>query len=210
MLVTPPRAVPFPNRIDKGTPGESRGRKAMGLPSRRRGSTVARPPNAIYCVEVVLVFRFTAALAAALVVIGIAAAAPRGHAQAFDAWCADDPIISVNGNLVDVQVQMPLANLLTMRSTSLTIVVPRNVSGSVVLDDVSAFPMHTTISATGKAWNGVGSVPITIDTYVSASSTYTTKVVATPVLNLSNLLASPSSTSGWTNELFALSMGIGR
>ncbi|HLZ71380.1 MAG TPA: hypothetical protein VKV26_15880 [Dehalococcoidia bacterium] len=155
-------------------------------------------------------FRIASVLAVALVAAGIAAAAPHGHARAFEAWCSDDPVISVNGNLVDLQVQMPVTNLLTMRTTTLTIVVPRNVGGAVVVDDISAFPMHTTISATGPKWSGHGAVPITIDAYVSASSSYTTQVVATPVLNVSNLLGSPSSTSGWTNSLIALQISVGR
>jgi len=79
---------------------------------------------------------------------------------------------------------MPVSNLLSMRSTSLTIIIPANASGAVVVDDVSAFPMKTTISATGPVWNGLGALPITIVTDVSAGTNYQVRVKATPVASL--------------------------
>ncbi len=126
------------------------------------------------------------------------------HADAL--WCFDDPVISVGGRLVDVQVQMPIANLLTMRSTTLTVVIPKNVSGAVVLNDVSAFPMRTIVSATGPAWNGSGSIPITVTANVSAWTNYPIKLTVRPVLNLSNLLSvlSASTASGTANTPLVL------
>jgi len=130
------------------------------------------------------------------------------HARAFEAWCADDPVVSVNGHLLDVQVQMPLADLLTMRSTTLTIVIPANLSGAVVVDDVSAFPMKTVVSASGPAWYGAGAIPVTVNAFVSASSVYTTRVVATPVLNLKQLLPAAQSASGPTNSHITLPFNV--
>src|SRR5215207_9661919 len=66
----------------------------------------------------------------AVAALAVAAATP-DRADAWEVWCFDDPVISVNGNLVDIQVQMPLDHLLTMRSTNLTIVIPSNTSGAV-------------------------------------------------------------------------------
>jgi hypothetical protein len=132
------------------------------------------------------------------------------HAQAYAEWCFDDPIVAVNGNLMDIRVTMPLANLLTMRNTSLTVTVPSNVSGAVILNDISAFPMQTTIAHNKTTWSGKGSIPVTIGVLVTATTTYSTSVVATPVLNLSNLFAMPVSASGTTNQAFSLSMSVGR
>lgn len=147
-------------------------------------------------------------LLSALLLTGAAfLSAPRARAEEF--WCFDDPIIAVNGNLVDVRVQLPLLKLLAMRSTNLTIVVPRNVSGSVILNDISAFPMKTTISPTGPAWNGTGSIPVTITTLVSSSGSFSIQTVATPLLNLTTPLAAPKSAAGTTNAALNLPMTLG-
>lgn len=134
-------------------------------------------------------------------------ATPRASAGEF--WCWDDPIISVNGNLVDIRVDLPLAKLLAMRSTTLTVVVPKNVSGAVVLNDISVFPMKTTISATGPAWSGKGSIPITINTMVTSGGSFPIQVVATPVLNLTTLLAGPKSAAGTSNSPLSFAMTLG-
>ena len=41
------------------------------------------------------------------------------HANAYDTWCADDPVVWIGGHLLDVQVQVPVRYLITMRSTTL-------------------------------------------------------------------------------------------
>lgn len=133
-----------------------------------------------------------------------------GTASAGETWCADDPIISVGGRLVDIQVQMPLANLLSMRSTELTVVIPNNVPGFVVLDDISAFPMRTTISRAGPSWSGSGPVPITVKVEVAAASNYPTRVVATPLLILSTPLAGPTTAQGVANTPLLMPMTLGR
>jgi hypothetical protein len=141
-------------------------------------------------------------------------------AAAYESWCFDDPIISIGGRLVDVQVQMPIQNLLTMRSTTLTIIIPSNVSGYVVVPNLSAFPMTIKISRTGPAWNGRGGLPVTMLTNVTASSDYPVRLTATPVvsldsvgglLNLNNtLLAGTTIATGKANSTVKLSMTLGR
>src|SRR5262245_23463625 len=109
---------------------------------------------------------------------------------------------------MDIKVEQPLANLLTMRSTALTVLVPSNVSASVVLDDISAFPMKTTISRTGAAWSGIGSIPITITATVTAASAYPVQVVATKLLSLGTVLSS-SGASGHANTPVRLKTSVG-
>src|SRR4051794_16221173 len=115
--------------------------------------------------------RLAIAAAAALALCAIATIG-RGDqkASAFETWCFDDPVVSVNGNLVDIQVQLPLLNLLSMRRTTVTVVIPQNVKGYVVVNDISAFPMTTTISATGPTWSGKGAVTITVITNVQSTA----------------------------------------
>jgi hypothetical protein len=130
-------------------------------------------------------------------------------AQAIETWCADDPIVSVNGRLLDIQVQMPVDKLLTMRSTTLTVIVPANVPAAVILDDVSAFPMRTTISRTGPAWNGSGGIPIVIEVHVVSRSDYPVRLVARPLLDLTTLLAAWTA-EGTTNRTLRMPMALGR
>lgn len=134
-----------------------------------------------------------------------------GRAQAMEEWCFDDPVISVNGRLVDIQVQMQVSNLLTMRSTTLTVIIPSNTTGAVLVDDVSAFPMRTTISPTGPAWNGRGGLPITVVASVSASTNYPIRVVARPLVDQSALLSLLSTTTaqGWANSVLSMPVTLG-
>jgi hypothetical protein len=130
------------------------------------------------------------------VLLGLALV-PAKSARASADWCWDDPIISVGGRLMDIQVQMPVKHLLTMRSTTLLVIIPRNMYGFVVLDDISAFPMETMVRPWGPAWDGKGDIPITIVATVVAKTDYDIRIVAKPVLNLSSpvqtLLSSPLS-----------------
>lgn len=146
-----------------------------------------------------------------LALVFLLAVAPlfAGRAAAYDFWCADDPIVSVDGRLVDIQVQMPVAHLATMRSTMLTVVIPRNTFGAVLVDDVSAFPMQTTISPTAPAWDGTGALPITIVVEVTALTRYEIRVTATQLLNFTTPLGSPTIASGTTDVPVRMKMSLG-
>jgi len=152
-----------------------------------------------------------AALVGAGFLVALAAlwATPRpAHASAD--WCWDDPVVIVGGRIVDIRVQLPLANLLTMRSTTLTVVVPRNVTGFVLVDDVSAFPMRTTVSATGSAWNGSGPLPITLQAMVESPVAFNIHLVATPVVDLTRLLQAPTSAYGRAGTPLSMLVALGR
>lgn len=138
-------------------------------------------------------------------------------AEAFDVWCWDDPIVSVGGRLVDIQVQVPLNHLVTMRSTALTVIVPSNVPGSVIVDNASAFPMKTTISPTGPAWSGRGGVPITIIANVTASQNFPIRLSVTQLADLYQplsvvgaLLAGPITATGTANQPLQMTVTLGR
>jgi hypothetical protein len=145
--------------------------------------------------------------------LGVVAVTP-DRADAWEVWCFDDPIVRVNGNLVDVQVQMPVNHLLTMRSTTLTVVIPSNTTGAVILDDISAFPMTTRISRTGPAWNGRGGVPITIVVDVAARADYPIRVTAKPLVTpsalIGGLLSAPKTAYGTANTRLTMPMTLGR
>ncbi|HEV2106814.1 MAG TPA: hypothetical protein VGR16_00975 [Thermomicrobiales bacterium] len=113
------------------------------------------------------------------VLLAAAALLLSGGATAYEVWAADDPVVSVEGRLVDIQVQMPLDHLLQMRATTLTVIIPQNATGTVVVDDVSAFPMVTTIVARGPKWDGVGGLPVTVVVEVTAATNYPIRLAAT-------------------------------
>jgi hypothetical protein len=152
-------------------------------------------------------------LALLVMVVGIvvriapSAAAP---ARAGETWCFDDPLIAVGGSLVDIQVQLPLDQLVTMRTTTLTITIPQNVAGAVLVDDVSAFPMHTTVVAIGPLWTGSGALPITITATVVSASSFPMRVVATPLLAPGVPLAPPTTATGVSNTPLTMPMALGR
>lgn len=133
-----------------------------------------------------------------------------GRARAYETWCFDDPVIAVGGRLLDIQVQMPVDNLLTMRSTRLTVVIPSNVSGAVLVDDVSAFPMQTVVSPTGPTWNGAGALPITITAAVAAAAVYPIRLAATPLAALGSPLAGPATAMGTANTPLSMPFALER
>lgn len=144
----------------------------------------------------------------ALPVLMLMLCLPVAPAAASVTWCADDPLIAVEGRLLDIQVQMPVENLLTMRLTMLTVVIPQNVSGQVLVDDVSAFPMTTTISRTGPVWQGQGRLPVLVVVEVLAAASYPVRVVATRLGGPRSPLAGPSMAYGSANARFSLPLSL--
>ncbi|MER3419047.1 MAG: hypothetical protein C4290_00305 [Chloroflexota bacterium] len=124
---------------------------------------------------------------------------PGWPAAAYETWCADDPLVAVDGRLLDIQVQMPLQNVATMRATTLTVVIPSNVAGSVLVDDVSAFSMQTRVVASAPAWDGRGPLPITVIVDVTATVSYPIRAVITPLTGAGVPLAAPIVATGTAN-----------
>ena len=151
-------------------------------------------------------------LRAALVLALVLMLAPslRGHARAGETWAADDPIVSIDGRLLDIQVQMPASQLSTMRSTTVTVLIPQNLSGQVVVDGVSAFPMQTSIVPRGKPWNGTGPIPLEVIVEVDAASDYPVRVAVTPLLNLTTPSASATTVTGTANSRIVVPVLLGR
>jgi hypothetical protein len=79
----------------------------------------------------------------------------------------------------------------------------------VLVDDVSAFPMQTTVEATGPSWSGIGMLPITIRVMVNASATFPVRLMTTPLLNLGAPLAGPTSSEGSANSLLTMAVNLG-
>jgi hypothetical protein len=151
--------------------------------------------------------RLTApALLAGSLFAGVLAQVP-AHA---DDWCFDDPIVSVQGHLLDIRTSLPVANVITMRNTVVTVVIPSNVHGAVLVNNVSAFPMTTTISASGPAWSGAGGIPVSVQALVTADVSFPVVLIVTPLGSALPLsaLGDPATTSGVTNATLNVAMSL--
>ncbi len=130
-------------------------------------------------------------------------------AVAYDVWSADDPVVLIGSHLLDIQVQLPTAELLTMRSTTLTVRIPSNVSGTVVVENTSAFPMQVIIVPTGAAWDGRSPLPITLVVDVTADKRFPIRLVATPLLALGVPAAAATRVEGTANVPLRLPLPLG-
>jgi hypothetical protein len=149
------------------------------------------------------------AVAAALVILVSMVSLAIDPAAAYETWCADDPVVAIEGRLLDIQVQMPVSSVASMRSTTLTVIIPQNAAGHVVVDDISAFPMKTTVVARGPKWGRAGPVPVTIVVEVTAATSYPIRVTATPLLNLATVLTAPETAAGTANTRIELKLALG-
>ena len=148
-------------------------------------------------------------IAAALMLLALSVSLSSDRVVAYEVWCADDPIVSVGGRLLDIRVEMPVDELVTMRATRLTVLIPQNVAGAVVVDDVSAFPMQTTVTARGPKWDGAGPIAVTIVVEVTASNSYPVRVAATPLSSLGTLLSGSTTAVGTANTRIELRLALG-
>ncbi len=93
-----------------------------------------------------------------------------GNAKAGFAWCADDPIISINGQEIQVWVNVPSDNLDQVRAARIEFHVPRNADARIVLVDQTFFPEKVAIKKDLPAWDGTSNlevkVTIQVDTRV--------------------------------------------
>jgi len=91
-----------------------------------------------------------------------------GNASAGFAWCADDPIISVNGQDIQVWVNVPSEDLDQVKVARVEFHVPRNADARIVFVDENFFPEKATVKKDLPAWDGKGDlvveVKIRIDT----------------------------------------------
>lgn len=82
---------------------------------------------------------------------GLLAFSP-GRARAGLAWCASDPVVLVNGQLISVEVNVPADQVENVRLAAVTFHVPVNVSAKVVFVDQSLFPETARIVWDREPW----------------------------------------------------------
>ena len=92
-----------------------------------------------------------------LIVAAIAFVSLFGHtgdAKAGLSWCASDPIIRVNGQDIQIWVNVPSENLDQVKLAQIEFHVPSNADARIVLVDQTFFPEKAVIKKDLPAWNG--------------------------------------------------------
>ncbi len=90
---------------------------------------------------------------ALLAVAFVAFFARTGDAKAGLAWCASDPIISVNGQEISIWVNVPVERVGDVEEAVVEIHVPKNVDAKVVFVDQTFFPEKVVIKKDLPVWN---------------------------------------------------------
>jgi hypothetical protein len=109
----------------------------------------------------------TGVIVLAALVLALFAMRP-GRASAGLAWCASDPIISVNGQLISVAINVPVDEVGNVDEAQVTFHVPSNVDARVVFVDQSFFPERARIVKDQAAWNGRSTLKIPVDVVVES------------------------------------------
>ena len=112
---------------------------------------------------------FAASLSVAGLTLGAIVTFGPVSAGAFETWCEDDPIISVNGQHVSVVVGVPTSQVQNLASVQVTFHVPRNVDADIVYVG-KKLPEQATIVKDQTAWNGRDRIEIEIDVLATSKA----------------------------------------
>jgi hypothetical protein len=116
-------------------------------------------------------------IAALMVTAAATVAAPARPADASWGWCWDDPTLVIGGQAVHIDLGVPADQRSLIKGSTLTVVVPSNVTAYLAGTNAAYFPITVTIVRSGT-WNGVGSIPVTAKGVVNGPSTVATGIKA--------------------------------
>ena len=121
------------------------------------------------------------------ILVALIATGAVAHAET--EWCAEDPVLVIDGRVVDITTTFDRAYLGTIRDAILfEVEVPENVM-SVAAIGVSTFvPHEIQISRTLPAWDGLGSLPVVARVTVRADASFDTFTRITGGQDLSELV----------------------
>jgi hypothetical protein len=89
-----------------------------------------------------------------------------GDAKAGFAWCADDPIISVNGQNIQIWVNVPFEDRDQVKVAHIEFHVPSNADARIVLVDQTFVPEKAVIKKDLPAWNGKGDLLVKVKIHI--------------------------------------------
>ena len=81
-------------------------------------------------------------------------------------WCWTDPVLVINGKVVNIKVGVPEAQRHSAKS-SLTVTVPANVSAILAGTNAANFPVDVRLVQSGT-YDGSGPIPVTATAVVAA------------------------------------------
>jgi hypothetical protein len=117
--------------------------------------------------------RALALVLALLCLLGPASLRP-GVASAELSWCWDDPIVSINGKVVNIDIGVrgePEEVAAAVKSTTTTIYLPRNVSARKLGSTNTYFREKVRFVTTDARWSG-GPIPVSVVTEFTSSGRF--------------------------------------
>ncbi len=127
-------------------------------------------------------------------------------AGAADEWCWEDPIVSINGHVVHIDLGMAKADLPKLTGTvQVTIFVPQGVPASVVNVDQTYFKENVRIMRSWEVWKSGEPIPVFVSVYVPSSSSVKVAMRITYDINgVHTVRQRSNSWSGYISDWFTL------
>src|SRR5438270_9629729 len=113
-----------------------------------------------------------------LLIAAFAIGLGRTSAGAEEDWCDDDPLISVQGRTLDIQVGVPVSKVSQVRSVDIVVTVPKNVSAKVVSSG-PLFKDNIQFVHTNQNWDGISKINVAVQTRVNATGSFNTTMMVT-------------------------------
>jgi hypothetical protein len=151
-----------------------------------------------------------AALAGIPAALGAVVAASRG-ADAHRAWCRTDPIVIIDGAIVDIFVSAPLGDLVKAILTvtgpnKIVVTVPQGVKAWLLLSDLGFGRGNTvTFAQSPDLQRTADGVQVKVEVFVPAKGSFPVRVDFAP--RILGILA-PESAEGVTNSWFSLTTDL--
>jgi hypothetical protein len=145
--------------------------------------------------------RLSLMLVACALVAGLALA-PAGPTRAADEWCWNDPTLVINGKTVHIDIGAPVSMKDLIFNSSITVIVPANVTASLSGTNAVNFPTTVTLVQSGT-WAGTGPVSVTATAVVDVSSS-----VAAGLKAWQSDIGTVTQTSGVGGVAMTLTFGV--
>ena len=102
-----------------------------------------------------------------------------GQAQASWDWCWDDPLVLVQGRILDIQSGVPLSHIRDLDGpVDVKVYVPSNVSAAVILNPGIPYRQNVTVVKSGAAWHS-GDIPVRVEITVHSDEDFDTSMLVT-------------------------------
>jgi len=127
-------------------------------------------------------------------------------AGAADEWCWEDPIVSIDGYVVHIDIGMSISDLAKLTGpVNVTVRIPQGVPASVICVDASYFSENVNIEHSGKRWKAGDSIPVDVSVDFQATGNFKVAMQITYVAGgLNQLKQVNGSSSQGLHDRFSL------